>query len=78
MGSRQGAVSMGAGFPYTPAATQEELLEVFRVAGRDRVPVHVHIRRGVAGLGEALKLAEQTKAPLHVVHINSAGTTATS
>ena len=29
------------------------------------------------GLEEALKLAGQTKAPLHVVHINSAGTTAT-
>jgi dihydroorotase len=69
---------MGAGFPYTPAATREELLEVFRVAGRNRVPVHVHIRRGVTGLEEALKLAGQTKASLHVVHINSSGTTATA
>jgi cytosine/adenosine deaminase-related metal-dependent hydrolase len=77
-GLRRGAVSIGAGFPYTPAATPEELLEVFRVAGRERVPVHVHIRRGAAGLSEALKLAEQTKAPLHVVHINSSGTTETS
>ena len=76
-GLEQGAVSMGAGFPYTPAATQEELLEVLRVAGRNRVPVHVHIRRGVTGLAEALKLAGETKAPLHVVHINSAATTAT-
>jgi imidazolonepropionase-like amidohydrolase len=76
-GLRKGAVSIGAGFPYTPAASQEELLEVFRVAGRERVPVHVHIRRGAAGLSEALKLAEQTKAPLHVVHINSSGTTET-
>ena len=31
----------------------------------------------MSGLQEALKLAAQTKAPLHVVHINSAGTTAT-
>ena len=77
-GLKQGAVSMGAGFPYTPAATPEELLEVFRVAGRNRAPVHVHIRRGVTGLDEALKLAGQTNAPLHVVHINSAGTTATA
>ncbi len=77
-GLKQGAVSMGAGFPYTPAATQEELLEVFRVASRNRVPVHVHIRRGVSGLDEALKLTSQTKASLHVVHINSAGTTATA
>ena len=77
-GLKKGAVSMGAGFPYTPAATPDELLEVFRVAGRNHVPVHVHIRRGVTGLEEALKLAGQTKAPLHVVHINSAGTTATA
>ena len=77
-GLERGAVSMGAGFPYTPAATRDELLEVFRVAGRNRVPVHVHIRRGAAGLAEALTLASQTKAPLHVVHINSAGTTATA
>ena len=76
-GLSKGAVSIGAGFPYTPAATQDELLEVFRIAGRTRAPVHVHIRRGVSGLQEALKLAAQTKAPLHVVHINSAGTTAT-
>lgn len=76
-GLKKGAVSMGAGFPYTPGATQEELLEVLRVAGRNRVPVHVHIRRGVTGLAEALKLAGETKAPLHVVHINSAATTAT-
>ena len=75
-GLEKGAVSMGAGFPYTPAATHEELLEVFRVAGRNRVPVHM--RRGVTGLEEALKLAAQTKAPLHVVHINSSGTTATA
>ena len=76
-GLSKGAVSIGAGFPYTPAATQDELLEVFRIAGRTRAPVHVHIRRGVSGLQEALRLATQTKAPLHVVHINSAGTTAT-
>jgi cytosine/adenosine deaminase-related metal-dependent hydrolase len=76
-GLRKGAVSIGAGFPYTPAATQEELLEVFRVAGRNRVPVHVHIRPRTAGLAEALKFAAETKAPLHVVHINSSGTTET-
>ena len=77
-GLRHGAVSIGAGFAYTPAASAEELLEVFRVAGRHGTPVHVHIRRGVTGLKEALSLASQAKAPLHVVHINSAGTTATA
>src|SRR5262245_1132065 len=72
-GLREGAVSIGAGFPYTPAATRDELLAVFRVAGRTSTPVHVHIRQGVAGLTEALAFASETGAPIQVVHINSAG-----
>src|SRR5256714_3064490 len=73
IGLSEGAVSMGAGFPYTPAATRDELLAVFRVAAATNTPVHVHIRPGVAGLTEALSLADETGAALHVVHINSAG-----
>jgi cytosine/adenosine deaminase-related metal-dependent hydrolase len=72
-GLSQGAVSIGAGFPYTPAATREELLAVFRVAAKSKTPAHVHIRPGVAGLKDALSLASETNASLHVVHINSAG-----
>jgi dihydroorotase len=72
-GLSDGAVDIGAGFPYTPAATRDELLAVFRVAAKTKTPLHVHIRPGVAGLKEALALAEETNAPLHVVHINSAG-----
>jgi N-acyl-D-aspartate/D-glutamate deacylase len=70
-GLNQGAVDIGAGFPYTPAATHEELVAVFRVAGKTKTPVHLHIRPGVAGLQEALELADETHAPLHVVHVNS-------
>jgi len=73
IGLSEGAVSIGAGFPYTPAATRDELLAVFRVAARTKTPIHVHIRPGVAGLNEALSLAGETGAALHVVHINSAG-----
>ncbi len=73
IGLREGAVDIGAGFPYTPAATRAELLAVFRVAARTKTPIHVHIRPGVSGLKEALALAAETHAPLHVVHINSAG-----
>jgi dihydroorotase len=73
IGLREGAVDIGAGFPYTPAATRDELLAVFRVAARTKTPIHVHIRPGVSGLKEALALAGETNAPLHVVHINSAG-----
>src|SRR5712664_4229054 len=73
IGLREGAVSIGAGFPYTPAATRDELLAVFRVAAKTKTPIHVHIRPGALGLKEALALAGETHAPLHVVHINSAG-----
>src|SRR5881398_3082224 len=73
LGLSEGAVSIGAGFPYTPAATRDELLAVFRVAAKTKTPIHVHIRPGVAGLKEALALAAETHAPLHVVHINSVG-----
>jgi len=73
IGLREGAVSIGAGFPYTPAATRDELLAVFRVAAKTKTPIHVHIRPGALGLKEALALADETHAPLHVVHINSAG-----
>lgn len=77
LGLDQGAVSIGAGFVYTPAATREELIAVFRVAGRRQVPVHVHSRRGVPGVEEALGLAAETKAPLHIVHVNSTSLGAT-
>jgi dihydroorotase len=71
IGLSQGAVDIGAGFPYTPAATREELLAVFNIAARTKTPVHLHITPGVDGLKEALSLAIETGAPLHVVHINS-------
>lgn len=71
IGLNQGAVDIGAGFPYTPAATREELLAVFNIAARTKTPVHLHITPGVDGLKEALSLASETGAPLHVVHINS-------
>ena len=72
-GFRKGAVSMGLGPSYTAAATQWEVLEMFRVAGRHHASVHVHIRGGMSGLEEVIAGAAITGAPLHVVHINSSG-----
>ena len=72
-GLNEGALSIGAGFTYTPGATREELLSIFRVAALNHTPVHVHIRVGVVGLTEAIGLAKEAHASLHVVHINSAG-----
>jgi N-acyl-D-aspartate/D-glutamate deacylase len=72
IGLGEGAVCIGAGFPYTPAATREELLAVFRIAARTKTPVHVHIHPSVTGLKEALSLASEANAALQVVHLNSA------
>jgi N-acyl-D-aspartate/D-glutamate deacylase len=72
LGLAQGAVSVGAGFPYTPAATRDELLSVFRIAAERKSTLHVHIRPGIAGLKEALSLADESHTRLHVVHLNSA------
>ena len=71
LGLAQGAICIGGGFPYTPAATREELLAVFRIAGTSKTLIHLHITPGSAGLKEALSLAAETSAPLQVAHINS-------
>ena len=70
-GLSEGAICVGMGIQYTPAATRDELLGVFRVAARSRAPVHVHIIPGSAGLKDVLSLATETGAPLQVVHLNS-------
>ena len=46
---------------------------MFRVAGRHRAPAHIHVRRGVEGVQEALANAVATGTPLHIVHVNSSG-----
>jgi len=73
IGLGQGAVSIGAGFPYTPAATRDEQLAVFHVAAISKTPVHLHCRTGVVGLAKELSLVDETDAALQVVHINSTG-----
>jgi len=70
-GLSEGAVNIGAGFPYTPAATRDELLAVFRIAAKVKMPVHLHMTPSIAGLKDALSLASETNAPLHVCHLNS-------
>ena len=71
IGLSQGAVSIGAGFQYTPAATRDEQLAVFRIAAISKTPVHLHCRPTVAGLEKELSLVDETHAALQVVHINS-------
>jgi len=80
-----GALGIGMGINYTPAATREEIFRTFGVAARHRAPVFVHLRYaglidnagGVTALQEVLSDAAATGAPLHVVHVTSVGLAAT-
>src|SRR5688500_2029169 len=82
---REGALGIGMGINYTPAATREEIMRSFGVAARHRAPVFVHLRSagllddagGAAGLQEVIANAAATGAPLHVVHVTSMGLGAT-
>lgn len=78
---QRGAVAVGFGLGYTPAASRWEIIEMFRVAARHRASCHVHLRyardkepnNSIAALEEVIAAAAITGAPLHVVHIQSTG-----
>lgn len=80
-GFREGALAEGMGINYTPGATHQEIVEMFRIAALHGASVHVHLRygsikepnTGLAALEEVLAAAASTGAPLHVVHITSMG-----
>ena len=81
----EGALGVGMGINYTPAATREEIVRMFSVAARHHAPVFVHVRwagllenaGGVAAVQEVIADAAATGASLHVVHVTSMGLGAT-
>ena len=85
LGLKQGALGVGFGIQYTPGASRWEILEMFRVAGRMKAPVFVHMRymgnlesaSAVSGLEELIAASVSTGAPLHLVHVTSSGLRAT-
>ncbi len=80
-GLQHGALALGMGIAYTPAATRWEIVEMFRLAAKYKASVHVHLRysglkepeTGLVGIQEVIADAAVTGAPLHVVHISSMG-----
>ena len=82
-GLQRGALAVGVGPAYTEAATNWEIVEVFRVAAKHHASCHIHIRSGApragaaagsfSGFEEAIAAAAITGAPLHIVHIQSTG-----
>jgi N-acyl-D-aspartate/D-glutamate deacylase len=80
-----GALGIGMGINYTPAATREEVMRTFAVAARHHATVFVHVRwpglientGGIAAVQEVISDAAATGASLHVVHVTSMGLGAT-
>lgn len=78
-GLKRGAVAVGFGIAYTPAASRWEILECFRAAAAFGASCHVHMRHGgsrdpnnaIHALEELIAASAVTGAPLHVVHITS-------
>jgi N-acyl-D-aspartate/D-glutamate deacylase len=67
-----GGLGVGMGIQYTPGATRQEIIEMFRVAAERGMPVFVHSRgSGIESVGEVIAAAAVTGAPLHIAHINS-------
>ena len=70
-GLAQGAVAMGFGTAYTPGAPMSEIERMLRIAAEGGVSAHIHMRGGLAGLGETIRAAHAAGARLHIVHVNS-------
>jgi N-acyl-D-aspartate/D-glutamate deacylase len=77
-GLDEGALGIGMGIAYVPAATRDEIFRVFQLAAERRTPIYVHLRSsgpvepgGLDALQEVMADAAATGASLHVVHITS-------
>jgi len=77
-GLDEGALGVGMGIAYVPAATREEIFRVFQLAAERKTTVYVHLRSsgpvepgGIDALQEVMADAAATGASLHVVHITS-------
>jgi N-acyl-D-aspartate/D-glutamate deacylase len=67
------------GIQYVPGATRYEVIEMFRLAAANHVPVYTHMRSAgqiepgsaIEALSEVIGASAITGASLHIVHINS-------
>lgn len=74
-----GALAIGMGLQYTPGATRWEVIQMFRLAAENHVPVYTHVRSSgprepgssIESVEEVIGASAVSGAPLHIVHINS-------
>ena len=84
-GLAAGAIGVGMGLQYTPAASKYEVLEAFRSAAKYHAPVFVHSRAfgtndpgsSVESFMEVIAASAISGAPVHLVHLNSMSLTST-
>ncbi len=79
-GIEQGALGLGLGIAYTPLVSREQILDLFRLGGRDKLCLFIHMRNGgpvepgvIDALQEVIADAAISGASAHVVHITSMG-----
>ena len=85
-GLASGALGIGMGPAYTPAAGRDELLRVFELAARRKALAFIHMRSAgevepggsIDALQEVLANVAATGASVHIVHITSMGLRQTS
>ncbi len=72
-GIAEGAVAVGFGLAYTPAATETEFETMLDIVTEANATAHIHTRGGLNGLQQIINSARKTATPLHIVHANSSG-----
>lgn len=67
-----GGIGIGVPIGYFPQATPSEDFRLYQYAGEKHVPVFSHVREGgFMAIQQAIANAMLTRAPLHIVHMNS-------
>lgn len=68
----EGGIGIGVPIGYLPKTNPTEMYQVFELAGELNALVFTHVREpNIISIQEVIANAALTKAPLHIVHINS-------
>jgi dihydroorotase len=68
----EGGIGIGVPIGYLPTTKPDEMYRVFKLAGELGALVFTHVRQpDIVSIQEVIADAILTKAPLHIVHINS-------
>jgi dihydroorotase len=71
-GMAEGALGIGMPHQYYPGANHDEIYRVFEMAGDGQIPIYTHVRAmAISAMQEVIANATATRAPLHIVHLNS-------